>query len=617
MALTETQAKIESKFKNSDGFLPYIEDIRFPMYKSLEDGLSLTLDWPIIALVGPNGTNKSSVLQAISAAPEGRSLAQFWFSTEVDDIDQGIRGRATHRFIYRYKFDRSGTSAECRKYRGKKKYRAADVPKDLQGKRDPDYWEPTKRVASDGMAGLPTTGFDDRLSNNRDRWNQVDKNVVYLDFRSELSAFDKYIHHQSFDRWTPDATQKRYKVVAKSKWVARALSGRTLPKAQRGRLIKDVRHLANSEVAEVREILGKPIASISMVEHRFFGPTGYTVRLQLETTGASYSEAHAGSGEYAVVRLVDAIRSAPERSLILLDEPEVSLHPGAQAKLLQFIEREVLRGGHQVVMSTHSPSLVAGLPHQAIKVFGFDTLRQRVVLVADGCSPTEAFAHLGHTTAGPTRPRLIVEDDLAAELVRTSLRRHGRTKLDSLDIAPFPGGAGTIVSTVVPSIAIAGVAKTSILLDGDQKPVTSSDTRDIADDARTAAALDDLAALRTMWNQQFHESNITLPSDSDHARDVADLLTCVEWASKRLAFLPGKSPEEVIATAVDASVTAPNDDWKAFWVERTRSERHFTDGEELTAGDILELQKVELANLPDDCPLLRAIADTVNVLIDW
>lgn len=44
MKLTETQAKIESKFKNSDGFSPYIEEIRFPMYKSLEDGLTLPLD---------------------------------------------------------------------------------------------------------------------------------------------------------------------------------------------------------------------------------------------------------------------------------------------------------------------------------------------------------------------------------------------------------------------------------------------------------------------------------------------------------------------------------------------------------------------------------------------
>src|SRR5262249_32794459 len=150
---------------NTEDFLPYIEEIRFPMYKTLNDGLQLSLGWPITALIGPNGTNKSSVLQAISAAPEGRSLAQFWFSTEVDNIDMGPRGKATHRFIYKYKFDKSGVSAECRKYRGSKPYRSAEVPKPLKGRRDPDYWEPTKRVDSDGMSPLPETGFDQWLSN--------------------------------------------------------------------------------------------------------------------------------------------------------------------------------------------------------------------------------------------------------------------------------------------------------------------------------------------------------------------------------------------------------------------------------------------------------------------
>lgn len=617
MPLTETQAKIESKFNNSDAFLPYIEDIRFPMYKSLEDGLSLTLDWPIVALVGPNGTNKSSVLQAISAAPDGRSLAQFWFSTEVDDIDQGVRGTATHRFVYKYRFDRSGTSAECRKYRGKKKYRAADVPKALQGKRDPDYWEPTKRVARDGMAKLPATGFDRHLSNNRDRWNQVQKNVVYLDFRSELSAFDKYIHHQSFDRWTPDATQKRYKAVLRSKWVARALSGQPLPKSQDSRLIEEVRNLAKPEVLEIAQILGKPIESITMVEHRFFGPSGYTVRLQLEKTGAAYSEAHAGSGEYAVVRLVDAIRRAPERSLILLDEPEVSLHPGAQTELLRFIEREVLAFGHQVVMSTHSPSLAAGLPPQAIKVFGFDTSKQRVVLIADGCSATEAFAHLGHTTAGPTRPRLIVEDDLAAEMVRASLRRYGPTKLDSLELVPFPGGANGIVRNVLPTLAVTGVDRAGVLLDGDQKRSNARFDRPVEDEAAAAKGADDLAALHALWSEQFHETGPNLHSDSDKARDVEMLHNCIVWSARHLGFLPGQSPEEAIALAVNANAVPPASGWKGYWIDKVRAEFHLTAAETVTAGQILQSQRAELASLPNTCVLLQEIYEEINRILDW
>lgn len=617
MALTETQLKIESKFQNSNGFLPYIEEIRFPMYKSLQDGLTLPLDWPIIALVGPNGTNKSSVLQAISAAPEGRSLAQFWFSTEVDDIDRGVRGRATHRFIYRYRFDNSGTLAECRKYRGSKPYRSADVPTTLRGKRDPDYWEPTKRVASDDMAELPATGFDSRLSGKRDRWNQIKKDVVYLDFRSELSAFDKYIHHQSFDHWTPDATQKRYRAVVRSKWIAKALDGTTLPRQQAAKLIESVRDLDQSEVDSIAAILGKPITRISMVNHRFFGPTGMTVRLHLSGTGATYSEAHAGSGEYAVVRLVDAIRKANERSLILLDEPEVSLHPGAQVELMRFIEHEVLLHGHQVVISTHSPSLAAGLPPRAIKVFGFDTTRQRVVLVANGCSATEAFAHLGHTTSASSRPRLIVEDELAAELVRASLRRHSPTRLDALDIVPFPGGADGIVQNVLSTVALAGVGKTSILLDGDQLPATANTSRDVKADADAALARRDKPAMLALWSEAFHKTSPHLHSDSGGARDPENLHACLIWASHHLGYLPGKTPEEAIAKAVDPGSVAPNGDWKTYWADKVTSELHLTPSELVNAEQILNSQRTAVAGLADESELLREIYETVDRIIPW
>lgn len=613
--MNEIHRKIASKFADSDQFLPYIEEIRFPMYKSLADGLTLPLNWPIVALVGPNGTNKSSVLQAISAAPEGRSLAEFWFSTEVDDIDRGPRGRAGHRFIYKYSFDRSGVRAECRKYRGSKPYRSADVPKPLAGLRDPDYWEPTKRVASDSMAELPPSGFEAWLSDSRDRWNQIKKNVTYLDFRSELSAFDKFIHHDSFDHWTPDATQKRYKAVLRSKWIARALAGGLLPKRQLPQLITPLRHLGAKEVSDVSTILGKPIDKISMVEHRFFGPSGYTVRLQLKRTGATYSEAHAGSGEYAVVRLVDAIKSALPRSLILLDEPEVSLHPGAQIELMKFIEREVLEKGHQVVISTHSPILAARLPNQAIKVFGFDNCQERVVLVADGCSPTEAFAHLGHTTAGPARPRLIVEDDLAAEIVRASLRRHAPTKLDTLEIVAFPGGADGIVQNVLPTLAITHVDKTGILLDGDQQPSMSDPTLNVESSA--AAAKLDGPALVGLWHRQFHKTRPNLFSDSGGRRDPDTLYACVVWAGNHLGFLPGRTPEEAIALAADTDVSEPNDDWKAFWETNVREHLRLTDAEPVTSEQILNLQRIRLAELPEGCDLLSDAYETVDRIIDW
>ena len=619
MALGEKQNKIEGKFRRRVDFLPYIEEIRFPMFKSLEDNLVLPLDWPIVALVGPNGTNKSSVLQAISAAPEGRSLAAFWFSTEVDDINKGPREGSDHRFIYKYRFDQSGVVAECRKYRGSKLYRSSDVPRALKGQRDPDYWEPTKRVAKDGMAIIPTSGYDSRLSKNRDRWNQIQKPVVYLDFRSELSAFDKYIHHQSFDRWASDATKKRYKVVTRSKWIAQALAGESLPQLQEKLLIQRVRYLDVSDVAIIAKILGKPIVKVAMIEHRFFGPTGYTVRLYLQKSVLSdretaYSEAHAGSGEYAVVRLVDAFRRAQERSLILLDEPEVSLHPGAQIQLLNFIESEVLIHGHQVVLSTHSPSLAAGLPKQAIKVFGFDATRQRVVLVANGCSPTEAFAHLGQATTSSTTPRLIVEDELAAEIVKASLRRHARTKLDSLNIVSFPGGADGVVKNVLPTFALMTDTKVGILLDGDQRPLTFVPKFDMVDALSRAISKSDLDVL---WKEQFHRTSPNLFSNSDGGRDKEILRSCIAWSNGHLDYLPGSTPEEALALASRAVTAEPANGWKGYWLELVRKNMRLTNQEEVTAGEVLAYQRNILAQLDDQCSLFLDVAEIVERIIQW
>ena len=610
---------IHNKFQASNYFLPFIEVITFPEYKLLENNLTISFDTPITALVGPNGTNKSSILHALSAAPEGRSLAPYWFSTELDDIDQGSRGKATHRFIYKYRFDKESPLAECRKYRGSKRYRSADVPKPLQGKRDPDYWEPTKRVASDGMSPIPPTGYDDLLSTNRDRWNQINKPVLYLDFRSELSAFDKYIHHQSFSRWIPDSTKKRFRAIIQSTKVARALSGGTLPKSIETKILSGPRILSEEAVDNISHILGKDITKVSIVEHNLFGPSGHTILLQ-SRSGSTYSEAHAGSGEYAIVRLVDAIINADNSSLILLDEPEVSLHPGAQTRLIDFVKKQVLRKGHQVVLSTHSTVISSHLPPESIKVLGFNPRTERVVLVADGCTATEASAHLGHATTPSNKPRLFVEDDLAREIVKASLRRFSPTKLDSMSVLPFPGGADGIVKNILPVLSMTGIHNSAILLDGDQNPTHASFSSTTLEQARIAQSENDLSRLEKIWKENFHT---TLPftfSNSDHGNDCEVLYSCIEWASEHLDFLHGRSPEQALAEAEDPSIDGGTiGDWKEYWKRRYADEMKATDAEmaAISSSQILSLQIQVLARLDDNCALLKSTNFSIEKGIRW
>ena len=328
-----------------------------------------------------------------------------------------------------------------------------------------------------------------------------------------------------------------------------------------------------------------------------------------------YSEAHAGSGEYAVIRLVDAIRNAPDCALVLLDEPEVSLHPGAQVELMKFIERETLRKCLQVVASTHSPIIAAGLPDEAIKVFAFDASRNRVVLIANSCSPTEAFSRLGQIKTGD-RPRLIVEDKLAAEIVRATLRRQSPGKLDALDIIGFPGGSGGVVKSLLPSYALSGIDNAGILLDGDQKPTGYDPKRGASEAARGISVLGEL---KLLWNSQFHETVPNLHADSDRSNEMSNMRECLRWADRHLGYLRGSCPEQALAAAMDwdDGSRTKSSEWKDYWIEKTREGFHLTSAEEVTAEAILSYQQIQLAGLAADNPLLAATYSEVSRIIDW
>lgn len=100
-------------------FPGYITHIRFPRYKNIEDGTRIDFTFPITALVGSNGSGKTSVLNALYGAPAGQSTGHYWFSTQVDPIEEG--DGSPSRFIYgHYNFQYKGI-VETRKARVRKK----------------------------------------------------------------------------------------------------------------------------------------------------------------------------------------------------------------------------------------------------------------------------------------------------------------------------------------------------------------------------------------------------------------------------------------------------------------------------------------------------------------
>ncbi|PJR49940.1 hypothetical protein CWM58_14360 [Klebsiella sp. H-Nf2] len=80
------------------------------------------------------------------------------------------------------------------------------------------------------------------------------------------------------------------------------------------------------------------------------------------------------SGELSVLLSILKINSEiEENSVILMDEPEVSLHPAWQKEIIPSLERcfSIFKGCHFII-ATHSPQVVAGIPEDNSSVLLLD-----------------------------------------------------------------------------------------------------------------------------------------------------------------------------------------------------------------------------------------------------
>lgn len=577
---------------NEGLFEPYIRYIRFPHFRSLRAHTKVSFDHPITALVGPNGTNKTAVLRALQGAPANYNVGQFWFSTNLDPISPEDR----HRFIYGYLAQSVEQIVEVAKSRiARKPKRSKTSPTSIR-RHDPDYFEPIRPRIEDGMEKPPPIDPDaENPERSVTRWNTITKDVVYLDFRSELSAYDKFFYHTPHIRAT-NLAKKKALIRRRSMHIRKAISTQVASYThnRKERIVQAAKPLPSEQVASISLILGRKYESITVLEHTFFDVTGSTV--VLHSAGSTYSEAYAGSGEFAVVMLVKAINDAPSRSLVLLDEPEVSLHPGAQRQLMNFISEQAKRNKHQFVVSTHSPEIVRDLPPQAIKVFFRNETDGKIDLISQSTEPTDAFFRLGVKSA--EKWVVYVEDKLALEIVRKAARPLGEEPNNRLDVQVLPGGASSIKGRFVPSLALTQRKRCLVLLDGDQRP---ADDCPIPDDV-TDGALGD--AVESALGQK-----LSLPLDSSKTDSQRQelLRTILSWIHNRVDYLPGRNPESLLL-AMEGNPEVDGD-CKALWVERATRALDLPDWERPASADILAEQNRALAKISNDHPLLTTIRE--------
>ena len=178
--------------------------------------------------------------------------------------------------------------------------------------------------------------------------------------------------------------------------------------------------------------------------------------------GNRYSEAHMGCGEGRIQYLVTTLEALPPKSVVLIEEPETSLHPHAQHVFGTYLVDVVTRLGHQVFLTTHSEGLLAALP--SLSTIYVHNAGERINLIY-GLTAVEAKSLMskGHEKA----LNVLVEDTVAHAILTELLRRINPNLLATLGI--YPAGGADTLRTTIRTVSEAGL-RVAVVLDADQQP---------------------------------------------------------------------------------------------------------------------------------------------------
>ncbi|WP_197287416.1 ATP-dependent endonuclease, partial [Achromobacter sp. 2789STDY5608628] len=212
--------------------------------------------------------------------------------------------------------------------------------------------KPSKFFAKSGK-------FDSSMQNWKFEYEILDRSGKASEIARRSAKFTN-------QKWSRDAMNRHVIVLGVS---------RTVPATERPELFKCIS--GKFDVAEEQitampaeaataaaSILAKDISAFRFLNLDKKG----NAKLIAGTTqsGEKYSEFHFGAGESSIIRMVVALETTPENSLVLIEEIENGLHPLATIRLVEYLIELAERRKIQVIFTTHSNDALKPLPDKAI-----------------------------------------------------------------------------------------------------------------------------------------------------------------------------------------------------------------------------------------------------------
>lgn len=292
--------------------------------------------------------------------------------------------------------------------------------------------------------------------------------------------------------------------------------------------------LSAEAIRIVNWILGKSYSKILLAEHSIFSIHGTSILLQTNNGNGSYSEANAGSGEIAIVQLVNKLHKAKKGSLILLDEPETSIHPSAQKRLMQYLLYCICKQKHQIVIATHSSALIDQLPNEAFKLLQ-KADNSEFFQVINETSFQAAFFEIEEQVK--SKSQVLCEDEAAKTVIEKILVVE---KLDQyFQVVPM-GGAQGILQQYLPTMAMGHLQNTYIILDSDQnKHFSLAEDLSSKDDRELRSLVKECYGLEIPPYVNGHNR------EGDKAQLVERYIKYIHLLNSRVFYLP-ENPEELM-----------------------------------------------------------------------
>ena len=300
-------------------------------------------------------------------------------------------------------------------------------------------------------------GKIEKLSySEKNKW-YFEKEIEHIDItairpKTLVGAIDKSFLYDNIGKYINRTKQVEY-LIKQSKKIQQnpEISGR-----------KKRKILDSKELYKINEVLQSNYSSIEFIEHKFFSGTWATTILFKKEDENEFCEYNAGSGEFLITNIIDRIFHTKKESIVLIDEPEISLHPGAQKRLLKVILEFILEKKIQVIISTHSQDIVKNFSPQGI--ICIEKQNNSISQVKNSIFPEQAFFEIEVTP--DDKKQIIVEDDLACSIIQSVLEKEKLDKL--LQVIYIPGGASNLKKYIIPAFSKVNINNHFIWLDGDQ-----------------------------------------------------------------------------------------------------------------------------------------------------